>query len=1167
MSRTRSIGCPGYSLFFWLRWPFDKRFCSSLISRGGFSRGGASRILTGLLLATLIFVPLLSVLPSGDVVSADSPVTPMVAAGYNHTVGLKSDGTVVAVGYNQFGQCNVGSWSGIQQVAAGYDYTVGLKSDGTVVAAGLEIELAKWNLGTATPNQPPIQPSNVSPSSAATGVSLMPTLQSSTFSDPDISDTHAASQWQIRTGAGSYNSPVYDNVTGTPNLTSISVPSGKLTYSTAYCWRVRYQDNHGDWSTWSAETSFTTKADSVVSFPDPNLEAAIREAIGKPAGDIYESDLVGLTDFDAHECGITNLAGLAHCTSLTSLGLWDNQISDISPLSGLTSLEYLELSGNQISDISPLSGLTNLTALNLGANQISDIEPLVSNPGIASGDTVNLPGNPLNSNSINTCIPALQGRGVTVSWDTANQSPKQPSNVSPANGATGVSLTTTLQSSASSDPDAGDTHAASQWQVRTSSGSYSSPAFGSGSDTSNLTSITVPSGKLTYSTTYYWHVRYQDNQGDWSDWSAETTFITGNAPQLVNLDVRFITQFPPGDNWTETKNCGQASSLMVFCYWNGTVPTEQGIKDIDDWLYTKYGDPVDNYNGYFTDHTGKRLEALAQGYGGFTYSYETDRWDIAKVKQEIGKGHPVIVAVAGKLTGDYLGNDAAWHTIDRDYSANGHWLVVTGYSDTDIICNDPGTSYGHKIYYGNDEFSNAMWGWEDSSGWDGAACVVVPSPVANAGADQSVSSGDVVSFDASGSHDPDGTIATYQWDFGDGATQTGKEVSHRFRGAANQPKTYTATLTVTDSSGATATDTVGIAVKPLEKSVEISDPPVLARATFTYNWIEQSGGDDIYMISKLDVEAEGFVGVFVPNIVVWQYQYPIGVMPVIDFLDYLSTWGPHTEQVYQSPFSLKSPIGIFSGNTTRTFDEGTFQGIQVKGTDTVNIVLQGFTAKLGWPPIETKLFSFRSEPVDPHVGPVEPSLTQQILEKLLEAVTGKLDAVIIHSPGEIRVYDSQGRVAGVVNGETKLDIPGSAYNDGTILIYPATDSCRYTVVGTEDGVYGFCVIRATKEGVLTFTTTDTPISANAIHEYAVDWDALAQGNKGVTVQIDSNGDGTIDKSITVGAELSHDEFLSATAKEEGLPSWIWIVVGAGAAAVAGAGILTYFLRRRPRAQN
>ena len=51
-------------------------------------------------------------------------------------VGLKSDGTVVAVGDNSRGQCNVGGWTDIIQVDAGLDNTLGLKSDGTVVAVG-----------------------------------------------------------------------------------------------------------------------------------------------------------------------------------------------------------------------------------------------------------------------------------------------------------------------------------------------------------------------------------------------------------------------------------------------------------------------------------------------------------------------------------------------------------------------------------------------------------------------------------------------------------------------------------------------------------------------------------------------------------------------------------------------------------------------------------------------------------------------------------------------------------------------------------------------------------------------------------------------------------------------------------------------------------------------
>ena len=59
-----------------------------------------------------------------------------VSAGKYHTVALNPDGTVVATGKNDDGQCDVSSWTDIVAVSAGYYHTLGLKSDGTVVAAG-----------------------------------------------------------------------------------------------------------------------------------------------------------------------------------------------------------------------------------------------------------------------------------------------------------------------------------------------------------------------------------------------------------------------------------------------------------------------------------------------------------------------------------------------------------------------------------------------------------------------------------------------------------------------------------------------------------------------------------------------------------------------------------------------------------------------------------------------------------------------------------------------------------------------------------------------------------------------------------------------------------------------------------------------------------------------
>jgi PKD repeat protein len=65
-----------------------------------------------------------------------------------------------------------------------------------------------------------------------------------------------------------------------------------------------------------------------------------------------------------------------------------------------------------------------------------------------------------------------------------------------------------------------------------------------------------------------------------------------------------------------------------------------------------------------------------------------------------------------------------------------------------------------------------------------------------------------IAFDATGSTDPDGTIVTYEWDFGDGETATGRTMGHSF----DSPGAYTVTLTVVDDAGEsdTASKTVHV---------------------------------------------------------------------------------------------------------------------------------------------------------------------------------------------------------------------------------------------------------------------------------------------------------------------------------------------------------------------
>ena len=102
--------------------------------------------------------------------------------------------------------------------------------------------------------------------------------------------------------------------------------------------------------------------------------------------------------------------------------------------------------------------------------------------------------------------------------------PDTPTNISPSLG-TCVNLPVTLTASPFSDPDPDDYQIASHWQIRASGGGYSDPIFDIVTDT-DLTSITIPAGVLSDSSSYLWHVRYQGNLGAWSEYSSETLFST-----------------------------------------------------------------------------------------------------------------------------------------------------------------------------------------------------------------------------------------------------------------------------------------------------------------------------------------------------------------------------------------------------------------------------------------------------------------------------------------------------------------------------------------------------------------------------------------------------------------------------------------------------------------
>ncbi len=132
------------------------------------------------------------------------------------------------------------------------------------------------------------------------------------------------------------------------------------------------------------------------------------------------AELIQLNSLNLQDNNISDVSPLAELKNLEGISLQDNNISDVSPLAELIQLNSLNLQDNNISDVSPLAELTQLTSLVLQSNNISDVSPLVGlinlkQPGYLY-NALSLSNNPLNYTSINTHIPAMQAKGINVTF-------------------------------------------------------------------------------------------------------------------------------------------------------------------------------------------------------------------------------------------------------------------------------------------------------------------------------------------------------------------------------------------------------------------------------------------------------------------------------------------------------------------------------------------------------------------------------------------------------------------------------------------------------------------------------------------------------------------------------------------------------------------------------
>jgi len=102
--------------------------------------------------------------------------------------------------------------------------------------------------------------------------------------------------------------------------------------------------------------------------------------------------------------------------------------------------------------------------------------------------------------------------------------------------------------------------------------------------------------------------------------------------------------------------------------------------------------------------------------------------------------------------------------------------------------------------------------------------------------------GQAVTFDASSSSDIDGTIVSYEWDFGDGLIGTDVVTNHTYASAG----TFNVTLTVTDDLGANNT---------LQQEIKVDPLPTL---TITINKIKK-GRTETILLELVDDDYDGFI--------------------------------------------------------------------------------------------------------------------------------------------------------------------------------------------------------------------------------------------------------------------------------------------------------------------
>lgn len=147
-----------------------------------------------------------------------------------------------------------------------------------------------------------------------------------------------------------------------------------------------------------------------------------------------------------------------------------------------------------------------------------------------------------------------------------------------------------------------------------------------------------------------------------------------------------------------------------------------------------------------------------------------------------------------------------------------------------------------------------------------------------------------------------------------------------------------------------------------------------------------------------------------------------------------------------------------------------------------------------------------------------------ILHKMHTAGSDMICAQL-HSPATLNIGDATGRVVGIVNGKGRNDFPLAVYDPKgkwADILAAENGSYTYKVTGAGTGTYGFDITMRQGSRRIAFSTTNMPVVPGQIDTYTMDANAILKGQKGVVLQVDIKGNGTINKSEVLDASILDD---------------------------------------------